>query len=124
MEDGKPDKCADAYGKSARVKRESDPKGASELVNKALDLLHDNELLHMMPELGRLNVAITTKAGDYVAAAAAVKLNIRHLEALQQPHNITKAAIELVVLHLARDDAVLAKREFSSLSSKYVHPDP
>eukprot|EP01061_Rhynchopus_euleeides_P034149 TRINITY_DN57870_c0_g1_i1.p1 TRINITY_DN57870_c0_g1~~TRINITY_DN57870_c0_g1_i1.p1 ORF type:complete len:332 (+),score=109.76 TRINITY_DN57870_c0_g1_i1:91-996(+) len=118
LEDSKPDKCADAYGRAARVLRDSNPSAASELVKKALDMLYDNEQFHFMPELGRLLVAINTKAGDFLEAAASVKLNMRHFEALSQTHNFSKAAMELVVLHLARFDEIIAERDYNDMLGK------
>ena len=120
-EDGKPDKQAGAYVRAARLCRDNDVKTAAALVKEALEILNESENHYLMPEPGRLLVAINTKAGLYLEAVESVKYNLGHLEALEQKHNINKAAVEVVVLHLARNDTVMAERDYKELAGKYAH---
>ena len=120
LEDGKPDKGADGYVRAAKLIRDSDSETAAEYVTEALTILNDEELYHLIPEPARLLVSLRVKSGDYRKAVEAVKRNAGYFKELKQPHNINKGAVEVVILHLAAKDPVMAERDFHSISEKYV----
>eukprot|EP01059_Diplonema_ambulator_P037511 TRINITY_DN994_c0_g5_i3.p1 TRINITY_DN994_c0_g5~~TRINITY_DN994_c0_g5_i3.p1 ORF type:complete len:330 (+),score=97.39 TRINITY_DN994_c0_g5_i3:44-991(+) len=119
LEDGKPDKYSEALVRAARLLRETQPIEAAKLVEEALATLAEEEQFHLMPEPGRLLVAIHVKAGNYLEAVKSIKSNLKHFKALNQQHNIDKGCIEIVVLHIARKDAVMAERDFKDVASLF-----
>eukprot|EP01062_Namystynia_karyoxenos_P071154 TRINITY_DN66586_c0_g1_i1.p1 TRINITY_DN66586_c0_g1~~TRINITY_DN66586_c0_g1_i1.p1 ORF type:complete len:362 (+),score=182.75 TRINITY_DN66586_c0_g1_i1:101-1087(+) len=125
LQDAKPDKYADALVRAAKVLRDAQrEKEAAGLIEKALDTLARDEKWHFMPEPGRTLVSIHVKGQDYSAAAAAADRCIRHFAALEQPHNVVKCCLEIVTLHLARNDHVLAERECGRLSEEHASFPP
>eukprot|EP01065_Artemidia_motanka_P032392 TRINITY_DN39406_c0_g1_i1.p1 TRINITY_DN39406_c0_g1~~TRINITY_DN39406_c0_g1_i1.p1 ORF type:complete len:314 (+),score=124.01 TRINITY_DN39406_c0_g1_i1:70-1011(+) len=110
--DGKPDKFADALIRAARVLRDcGQGDTAVGLLSTAFDTLKSSEDWHLMPDAGRTMVSIHVKAERYEAALDPLRRMIPMFKELEQPHNIMKVGLELVVLQLARKDHILAERE-------------
>eukprot|EP01060_Flectonema_neradi_P041596 TRINITY_DN9930_c0_g1_i1.p1 TRINITY_DN9930_c0_g1~~TRINITY_DN9930_c0_g1_i1.p1 ORF type:complete len:307 (+),score=56.96 TRINITY_DN9930_c0_g1_i1:65-985(+) len=120
LEDGKPDKGADAYIRAAKVSRDIDsPVKAAEYVTQALTILDDEELYHLTPEPARLLISLRVKSGDYQKAVEAIKRSAGFFKQLKQSHNIDKGAVEIVILRLAAKDPVLAERDLHSMSETF-----
>ncbi|KAJ9465602.1 Gamma-soluble NSF attachment protein [Diplonema papillatum] len=119
LEDNKPDKFAEGLLRAAKGIQAVDPDRANAMLEKAMGALADAEMFHLMPEYGRQRVAINVKAAKLLDAANCVKQNLAHFAQLNQDHNVSRGVLEVVVLHLARDDAVMAEREFKQLSDQY-----
>eukprot|EP01063_Lacrimia_lanifica_P000540 TRINITY_DN10282_c0_g1_i2.p2 TRINITY_DN10282_c0_g1~~TRINITY_DN10282_c0_g1_i2.p2 ORF type:complete len:199 (+),score=89.38 TRINITY_DN10282_c0_g1_i2:395-991(+) len=89
------------------------------MMKDAIETMGEQEMWHFMPDPLRTLTGIYCKDGDYLGAVEQVKKQMEVYKMIKQDHNIEKAMAEVVLLHLARNDVILAERECRQLSGDY-----
>eukprot|EP01027_Heterolobosea_sp_BB2_P008439 GEZU01012523.1.p1 GENE.GEZU01012523.1~~GEZU01012523.1.p1 ORF type:complete len:314 (-),score=131.02 GEZU01012523.1:403-1344(-) len=112
LEDGKPDKAASLFTSAARIAEDVDK--AVELYKRAIDVFVDEEKYVMSGDAFRTFNAFLLRNGRIVDAIENIKKQIKAFEALDQPHNVWKAYLSIIVLHLYNNDWVAADNEMSN----------
>jgi tetratricopeptide (TPR) repeat protein len=133
LEDGKPERASEVLMKAARSLEQNiktsgksslgttDDAAITQIINiykKILDIFHNEGKFHMMPDPMRSYHSFLLKQNMIKEAIEGYTLAVEVYEALKQPHNVYKAYLSIIILHLANDDFASADDANSNFISK------
>ena len=106
-----------------RVSADINSDQAAQFYKKAIECYEIDEKYHMSGDTFRTFNAFLVKNGKYLEAVENIKKQIVSFQKLDQPHNIWKAYLSIVILYLSANDWVAADNaynEFTQLVTSQV----
>eukprot|EP01100_Stratorugosa_tubuloviscum_P009150 TRINITY_DN3821_c1_g3_i1.p1 TRINITY_DN3821_c1_g3~~TRINITY_DN3821_c1_g3_i1.p1 ORF type:complete len:327 (-),score=146.63 TRINITY_DN3821_c1_g3_i1:66-995(-) len=113
-EAGNLERSIDILVKAAKVSEESNPNRAIEIYNEALDIIELCKISGLFNEAFKCFLNFLYKQKKFDLAIGILLKHIEFLNALGQNHNINKAYLCLIILHLTKDDVVAAERTYET----------
>jgi len=118
-ENGNPEKAADTLVKAAKVIETSDADKAIQLIEEAVDIYESEDKEHFAGSTFKYAITLMLQNNRYEQTIEAFKKHSRMYEKLGHTHEIHKAYLSIVIIHLRLDDYVAADKAYQEFLSQH-----